>query len=96
MSTADKTNLKKVLRIECLPALGGQSKYYNTEAVTAWLRRRKLHCPPSINPLIFSRERDDLFALDRQCGLQGPRLEPRYFHDFRRPEILLVNDPAAK
>ena len=35
MPAAGKTNLKQILRVECLPALGGQSKYYNTEAVTA-------------------------------------------------------------
>ena len=47
MPTADKTNLKQVLRDECLPALGGQSKYYNAEAVNAWLQKRKLRCPPA-------------------------------------------------
>ncbi len=46
MSTGDKTILKQVLRDECLPALGGQSKYYSTEAVKAWLQKRKLRCPP--------------------------------------------------
>jgi hypothetical protein len=45
MSTGDKTNLKQVLRDECLPALGGQSKYYNIGAVRLWLQRRKLRCP---------------------------------------------------
>lgn len=46
MLTGDKTILKQALRDECLPALGGQSKYYNTEAVKAWLQKRKLRCPP--------------------------------------------------
>ena len=41
MSTGDKTILKQVLRDECLPALGGQSKYYNAEAVNAWLQNAK-------------------------------------------------------
>lgn len=45
MSTGDKINLKQVLRDECLPAPGGQSKYYSTEAVKAWLQKRKLHYP---------------------------------------------------
>jgi hypothetical protein len=45
MPTADKTILKQVLREECLPALGKQSKYYSTEAVKTWLDRRKLRCP---------------------------------------------------
>jgi hypothetical protein len=45
MSTGDKTSLKQVLREECLPALGGLSKYYSLEAVKAWLLRRKIHCP---------------------------------------------------
>lgn len=47
MSTGNKTNLKKVLREECLPALGAQSKYYNLETVRVWLNRRKIHCPPA-------------------------------------------------
>ena len=47
MPTADKTILKQVLRDECLPALGGQSKYYSMEAVRAWLQKRKLRCPPA-------------------------------------------------
>ena len=46
MSTDNKTILKQVLRDECLPALGGQSKYYTTEAIKAWLQKRKLRCPP--------------------------------------------------
>src|SRR5688572_16180797 len=45
MSIGEKTILKQVLRDECLPALGGQSKYYGAEAVNAWLQKRKLHCP---------------------------------------------------
>jgi hypothetical protein len=47
MPTGDKTNLslKQVLRDECLPALGGQSKYFSLVAVKAWLLRRKLDCP---------------------------------------------------
>lgn len=47
MSTDKKTILKQVLRDECLPALGGQSRYYNAEAVNAWLQKRKLRCPPA-------------------------------------------------
>ena len=46
MPTANKTNLKQILRVECLPALGGEWKYYSTEAVAAWLRQHKLRCPP--------------------------------------------------
>jgi hypothetical protein len=42
MATADNTNLKQILRVEYLPALGGQSKYYDTEAVKVWLNRRNL------------------------------------------------------
>ena len=47
MSTGEKTILKQVLRNECLPALGGRSRYYNTEAVNTWLQKRKLRCPPA-------------------------------------------------
>jgi hypothetical protein len=45
--TGDKTNLslKQVLRDECLPALGGQSKYFSLETVKAWVLRRKLDHP---------------------------------------------------
>ena len=43
MSTDDKS-IKQILRYECLPALGGQSKYYSTAAVKAWLQNRKLQC----------------------------------------------------
>ncbi len=42
-----KTILKQVLRDECLPALGDQGKYYNTEAVKTWLQKHKLRCPPA-------------------------------------------------
>ena len=45
MPTGNKTNLKQVLRAECLPALGNQSKYFSTETVTTWLNCRKLRCP---------------------------------------------------
>jgi hypothetical protein len=45
MPITNKAILKQVLRDECLPALGTQSKYYNTEAVKTWLNRRKLRCP---------------------------------------------------
>jgi hypothetical protein len=47
MPAKNTTNLKQILREECLPALAGQSEYYSTEAVTAWLGRRKLRCPPA-------------------------------------------------
>jgi hypothetical protein len=47
MSIGEKTILKQVLRDECLPALGGQSGYYNAEAVNTWLQKRKLRCPPA-------------------------------------------------
>src|ERR1035438_6032897 len=47
MSTGNKTILKQVLRYECLPALGSQSKYYSVETVKVWLDRRKLQCPPA-------------------------------------------------
>ena len=61
MPTADKTNLKQILRVECLPALGSQSKYYNTEAVAAWLRRRRLRCPPAtLNRYLHVFRRDGL------------------------------------
>ena len=54
MSTGNKTILKQVLRDECLPALGSQSKYYSTEAVKAWLEKRKLPLPASNAQPVFS------------------------------------------
>jgi hypothetical protein len=42
MPITNKAILKQVLRDECLPALGTQSRYYNTAAVKTWLNRRKL------------------------------------------------------
>ena len=47
MSTGNKTILKQVLRDECLPALGSQSKYYSVDTVKVWLNRRKLDSPPA-------------------------------------------------
>jgi hypothetical protein len=46
MLPGDKTILKQVLRDKCLPALSVQWKYYNTEAIKAWLQKRKLRCSP--------------------------------------------------
>ena len=45
MPNDKKRILKQVLRDECLPTLGSQSKYYNTEAVRTWLSRRRLGLP---------------------------------------------------
>jgi Family of unknown function (DUF6577) len=47
MATADNRNLKQVLRDECLPALARKSPYFSTEAVGAWLHRRKFTCLPA-------------------------------------------------
>ncbi len=61
MPTGDKTNLKQVLRDECLPALGGQSKYYNMGVVKVWLQRRKLRCPAAtLNSYLHEFTRDGL------------------------------------
>jgi len=67
MPIADKTILKQVLRDECLPALGGQSKYYSTEAVKAWLQKRRLRCPPAtLNRYLHEFTRAELvFAAGR-------------------------------
>src|SRR6266436_8592974 len=45
MPNDKKRILKQLLRDECLPTLGSQSKYYNTEAVRTWLSRRRLGLP---------------------------------------------------
>lgn len=44
---AGKSNLKQVMRVQCLPALARQVPYFSTEAVAVWLRRHKRHCPPT-------------------------------------------------
>ena len=68
MPTGDKTNLKQVLRDECLPALGGQSKYYNMGVVKVWLQRRKLRCPAAtLNSYLHEFTRDGL-VFDAGCG----------------------------
>ena len=57
----DKTNLKQVLREECLPALTKQAAYFSTESVAAWLRHRKLRCPPAtLNRYLHEFRRTDL------------------------------------
>jgi hypothetical protein len=48
MPTADKTNLKQVLRNECLPALTGRAAYFNVADVRDWLRHRAITCPPAL------------------------------------------------
>ena len=67
MPTDNKTILKQVLRDECLPGLGNQSKYYSTEAVKTWLNRRKLRCPQAtLNRYLHEFTRDGLvFAAGR-------------------------------
>jgi hypothetical protein len=47
MSAARKADLKRILREECLPLLGGQSRYYSAAAIKGWLQKRKLRCPPA-------------------------------------------------
>jgi hypothetical protein len=47
MSAARKADLKRILREDCLPALGGQSRYYSAAAIKGWLQKRKLRCPPA-------------------------------------------------
>ena len=90
MPTADKTNLKQILRVECLPALGGQSKYYNTEAVTAWLRRRKLHCPPAtLNRYLHEFRRSGLI-FDAGRGWYSSLATP--FTLNREPVVSLVQE----
>ena len=81
MSTGNQTMLKPVLREECLPALGGQWKYYSLESVRAWLDRREIHCPPATlnrylhgftrTGLVFSAGRGWFSSLARTFTLDG-------------------------
>ena len=45
---ADKTNLKQILREECLPALTARAAYFSLADVRAWLRNRKLAVPAGL------------------------------------------------
>jgi len=51
MLTGNKTILKQVLRDECLPALGSQSKYYGVATVKAWLNQRNCKAPNDAQPV---------------------------------------------
>jgi hypothetical protein len=69
MSTGNKTILKQVLRDECLPALGSQSKYYSVETVKVWLNRRKLQCPPATLNRYFHEFTRDRTGFRRRARL---------------------------
>jgi hypothetical protein len=45
---ADKTNLKQILREECLPALTARAAYFSVPDVRAWLRDRRLVVTPGL------------------------------------------------
>ena len=46
MTTGNTTNIKSLLRDECLPGLTAQQKYFTLASIRQWLRNRKLVCPP--------------------------------------------------
>lgn len=48
MATADKTNLKQILRAECLPALSSKAAYFSVGDVREWLVDHKIACPPTL------------------------------------------------
>ena len=48
MPTADKTNLKQILRAECLPALAARTPYFSLDSVRAWLRTRRRTIAPAL------------------------------------------------
>jgi len=45
---ADKTNLKQILRAECLPALTARAAYFSLAEVRTWLQSRSLAIPPGL------------------------------------------------
>ena len=45
---ADKTNLKQILRAECLPALAARAAYFSLADVRAWFRARRLTISPAL------------------------------------------------
>ena len=48
MPSDKKTNLREVLREECLPALSTQAAYFSVADVRDWLRQHSLTCPPGL------------------------------------------------
>jgi hypothetical protein len=48
MSTENSTNLKQVLRDECVPTLARQAAYFSVADVRDWLRQHNLICPPTL------------------------------------------------
>ncbi len=47
MTTGKTTNIKSLLRNECLPGFTARQKYFSLSSVSQWLRERKLSCPPA-------------------------------------------------
>jgi hypothetical protein len=48
MTTGKTTNLKSLLRAECLPALNQSAAYFSIAEVRARLQQRSLACPPPV------------------------------------------------
>lgn len=48
MATADKTNLKQILRTECLRTLSTGAAYFSVSDVRDWLAYHKITCPPAL------------------------------------------------
>jgi hypothetical protein len=48
MTTGKTTNIKSLLRDECLPALNQSAAYFSMADVRAWLQQRGVACPPPV------------------------------------------------
>ena len=48
MTTDKTTNIKSLLRDECLPALNQSAAYFSMADVRAWLQQRGVACPPPV------------------------------------------------
>lgn len=47
MTTGKTTNIKNLLRTECLPAFTARQKYFSLSSVSRWLTERNISCPPA-------------------------------------------------
>jgi hypothetical protein len=73
---ADKTNLKQILRKECLPALTARAAYFSLADVRAWLKRRRHFAPPATLRRYLHAALADGLIHDAGRGWYSPLTEP--------------------
>ena len=65
MTTGKTTNIKSLLRDECLPALNQSAAYFSMADVRAWLQQRGVGCCAGPRRLISQLNLADLDRLNR-------------------------------